>query len=409
MPEDRNKSMFSARIQSFAQSLQSKLINVRRDLHRRPELSNREFRTSGLVAEYLRGLGLEVKTGVAHTGVVGLLRGEQAGPVLAVRVDMDALPIQEVINAPYKSEIDGVKHACGHDVHTAIGLGVAETLAGSRDLLRGSVKFIFQPAEEGRPAGESGGATLMVSEGVLEKPGVDAIFGIHVMPTIEVGTVGVHTGAVWASNDALQIEILGRKTHGAYPHTGADAIAVAAHVIQGLQTMVSRFIDVRDPFLISFGIVEGGNQFNVLADRVRLIGIVRCLSPQIREAAAEKMEMVLKGITQSFGAAYNLKLTPGAPVTINHPTLAPQAIACLESLLGKENVIQQRPQMGSEDFACFTKTIPGFYFWLGVRNESRGITQMLHTPGFDVDEDCLTTGVSALCHLVLHRAQHLSD
>ena len=408
MLEDIRNPWFYPQVQSRARALQPKLIKIRRDFHRHPEVSNREFHTSKVVAEYLKGLGLQVQTPVAHTGVVALLEGEQEGPAVGVRVDMDALPIQEILDVPYKSEVEGVKHACGHDVHTTIGLGVAETLVSFRNLIPGKVKFIFQPAEEGPPNGESGGAALMVKEGVLEDPRVEAIFGIHVMPTIEVGKVGVHTGAVWASNDTLEIDVLGRKTHGAYPHTGVDAIAVAAQVVLGLQTMVSRLIDVRDPLLISFGIIEGGNQFNVLADRVRLVGIVRCLSPEVREAAQKRIEEVLRGFTQSFGASYSLTLAAGAPVTMNHPQLVRHAIPVLESVLGKENVIQQRPQMGAEDFACFAEKVPGFYFWLGVRNETEGITQMLHTPDFDVDENCLSIGVGALSHLVLSYLQSYS-
>ena len=408
MPKESQNALSYSPVQFRAQSLQAKLIEIRRDLHQHPELSNREFRTSKLVAEYLRSLGLEVQTAVAHTGVVALLHGGQEGPAVGVRVDMDALPIQEILDVPYKSQIEGVKHACGHDVHTTIGLGVAETLVSFRNLIPGKVKFIFQPAEEGPPKGESGGASLMVTEGVLENPRLEAIFGIHVMPTIEVGKVGVHAGPVWASNDTLEINILGQKTHGAYPHTGVDAIAVAAQAVLGLQTMVNRLIDVRDPLLISFGIIEGGNQFNVLADRVRLLGMLRCLSPEVREAAPKRIEEVLRGVTQSFGASYSLTLTSGAPVTMNHPQLVAHAIPTLESALGKENVILQRPQMGAEDFACLAEKVPGFYYWLGVRNERKGINRMLHTPEFDVDENCLSTGVGTLSHLVLSYLQSYS-
>ncbi|MFN8007024.1 MAG: amidohydrolase [Terriglobia bacterium] len=405
MSETIRKGKDYSAIQSRSESLQPKLVEIRRDLHQHPELSNREFRTSKVVTEYLRKLGLEVQSNVAHTGVVALLHGRHEGPVVGVRVDMDALPIQETLEVPYKSQVEGVKHACGHDVHTTIGLGVAETLLAFREEIRGKVKFVFQPAEEGPPPGESGGASLMVQEGVLENPNVDAMFGIHVMPTIEVGKVGVHQGTVWASNDTLEINILGRKTHGAYPHTGVDAIAVAAQVILGLQTMVNRLIDVRDPLLISFGIMEGGNQFNVLADRVRLVGMVRCLTSEVREAAPRRIEEVLRGITQSFGASYTMALTSGAPVTMNHPQLVAHAIPALESVLGKDNVLLQRPHMGSEDFACFAEKIPGFYYWLGVRNDSRGINHMIHTPEFDVDENCLAIGVSTLSHLVLSYLQ----
>ncbi len=388
-------------IQQIAASLQTKLVEIRRDFHQHPELSNREFRTSAKVAEQLRQLGLSVQEKVAHTGVVGLLHGAQPGPTIAVRADMDALPIQELNDVPYASRNTGIQHACGHDVHTAIGLGVAEALSGVRANLKGNVKFIFQPAEEGAPEGEKGGAYLMLDEGVLEGPPVEAIFALHVMPTIDAGKLGYHAGPVWASNDALEVTIHGRKTHGAYPHTGVDAILVAAQVLVALQTWVNRSVDVRDPLLISFGVIEGGNQFNVIADQVRLVGMMRCLSPEVRRCAPARIEELLRGVTASFGASFALKVTPGAPVTMNHPALLQQAVPALESVVGQENVLLQKPQMGAEDFACFAERVPGFYFLLGVRNESLGITEMLHTPRFDVDESCLSLGVHAMSRLVL--------
>lgn len=388
-------------IHNIAEALQPKLVQIRRDLHQHPELSNREFRTAGIVAEHLKGLGLSVQTGVAHTGVVGLLEGTCPGPTVAVRADMDALPIQELNAVPYRSKFEGVKHACGHDVHTTVGLGVAEVLSQIRTTLPGSVKFIFQPAEEGAPAGETGGAYLMLEEGVLENPPVESILGLHVMPTLEAGKLGYHAGPVWASNDAIEVVVHGRKTHGAYPHTGVDAILVASHVLQALQTFVTRSVDVRDPLLISFGVIQGGNQFNVIADEVRLLGMMRCLSPEIRRAAPARIEELVRGITRSFGASHTLKVTPGAPVTMNHPGMVSRALPVLETAVGKENVLLQKPQMGAEDFACYAERVPGFYFMLGVRNEARGITEMLHTPRFDVDEVCLSVGVQAMSHLVI--------
>ncbi len=388
-------------IKQIAESLQPKLVEIRRDLHQHPELSNREFRTAGKVADHLKSLGLSVQTGIAHTGVVALLQGTCPGPTVAVRADMDALPIQELNEVPYRSKNDGVKHACGHDVHTTIGLGVAETLSSLKNEIHGNVKFIFQPAEEGAPAGEMGGAHLMLQEGVLESPSVEAIFGLHVMPMIEAGKLGYHAGAVWASNDTLEMVIHGRKTHGAYPHTGVDAILVSSHVLMALQTLVNRSVDVRDPLLISFGIIEGGNQFNVLADRVRLVGIMRCFSPDLRKSAPLRIEETLRGITQTFGASFTFQITPGAPVTMNHPGLVQKSVPLLEAAVGKDNVILQKPQMGAEDFGCFAEKIPGFYFLLGVRNEGRGITEMLHTPKFDVDESCLSVGVNALSQVIM--------
>jgi len=393
--------MIHSHIQHIAAELQPKLVEIRRDLHQHPELSNREFRTAGIVAEHLRRLGISVQTGVAHTGVVGILEGSAPGPTVAVRADMDALPIQELNVVPYQSKHDGVKHACGHDVHTAIGLGVAETLSQIRTTFRGSVKFIFQPAEEGAPEGETGGAYLMLDEGVLDNPPVESIFGLHVMPTLEAGQLGYHSGPVWASNDALQVVIRGRKTHGAYPHTGVDAILVASHVLQGLQTFVNRSVDVHDPLLISFGVIQGGNQFNVIADEVRMLGMMRCLNPEIRKAAPDRIEDLIRGITTSFGASHSLKITSGAPVTMNHPEMVKKAVPVLETIVGKENVLLQKPQMGAEDFACYAERVPGFYFMLGVRNENRGITEMLHTPRFDVDETCLSVGVHAMSSLVM--------
>jgi amidohydrolase len=392
-----NLSFIKARVKA----IEPRLIEIRRDLHCHPELSNREFRTAEKVTTFLRGLSLKVQTGVAKTGVVALLEGAAPGPAVAIRVDMDALPIQELNEVPYKSLNDGVKHACGHDVHTTIALGVAETLSGLRDHFRGNVKFIFQPAEEGPPPGERGGASLMLEEGVLRNPPLEAVFGLHVMPTLEVGKIGYHSGPVWASNDTLEIVIQGRKTHGAYPHTGIDPVPVAAHVLLALQTMVSRSVDIRDPLLISVGILEGGNQFNVIADRIRMVGIIRCLNPQVRADAPRRIEEVLRGITQSFGASYSLQINPGAPVTVNHPELVQKALPALEEILGKENVVLQKPQMGAEDFACFAEEVPGLYLWLGVRNESKGITEMLHTSRFDVDEACISVGVIALSQIAV--------
>jgi amidohydrolase len=392
-------------IEVKSRAIEPKLVELRRDLHQHPELSNREFRTAEKVAAFLTGLGLRVQAGVAKTGVVGILEGSQPGPTVAIRADMDALPINELNEVPYKSKNEGVKHACGHDVHTTIGLGVAEVLSGLREQINGRIKFIFQPAEEGAPPGEEGGASLMIEEGVLESPSVEAIFGLHVMPTIEVGNIGYSAGPVWASNDTLEMIISGRKTHGAYPHTGVDAITVASHALVALQTMISRSVDTREPLIISIGIIEGGNQYNVLADRVRLVGIIRSLSPEIRASAPDRIEAVLRGITQTFGASYTMNITPGAPVTINDPKLVQKVVPVLEQLLGKDHVLLQKPQMGAEDFACFAEKIPGFYFLLGVRNEGRGITEMLHTPRFDVDEACLALGVNTMSQIV---AQYLA-
>ncbi len=388
-------------IRNRAQGLGPSLVEIRRDLHSHPELSNREFRTSEKVAAHLKRLGLSLQTGIAKTGVVGLLAGNNPGPTVAIRADLDALPIQETLDVPYKSQTNGVKHACGHDVHTTVALGVAEVLSSLKTELPGRVKFIFQPAEEDIPAGEEGGAALMLKEGVLENPAVDAIFALHVMPVIDVGKAGYHEGAVWASNDFLEITIHGRKTHGAYPHTGVDAIVVASHVVIALQTLVSRTVDARDPFLISIGIMEAGSQFNIIADRVRLVGMIRSLNPEVRATAPDRIEAVIRGITQGFGATYTMKVTPRSPVTLNAPGLVTMSVPVLRDALGEGNVLLQKPHMGSEDFALFAEKAPGFYFFLGVRNESKGISAMLHTPEFDVDEASIPLGVELMSRLVI--------
>jgi amidohydrolase len=388
------------KIRTRSQAIIGELIEIRRDLHCYPELSNREFRTSEKVAAFLRELGIPIQTGVAKTGVVALLEGMHPGPTVAVRADMDALPIQEILDVPYRSRNEGVKHGCGHDVHTTVVLGVAKTLWTLKEYLRGRVKFVFQPAEEDIPAGEEGGAALMLKEKVFENPTVDAIFAFHVMPAINVGKFGYHDGAVWASNDFLEITIHGRKSHGAYPQTGVDAVVVASHAVIALETMVSRAVDPREPFLISIGIMQGGTQFNIMADEVRLVGMVRCLNPDIRAAAPGRIEAIVRGVTQAFGATYTLRLTPRSPVTMNAPELVRMSLPVLQATFGTENVLLQKPHMGSEDFALFAERVPGFYFFLGVRNESKGIISMLHTPEFDVDESCIPLGVEAMSRLV---------
>jgi amidohydrolase len=387
-------------LENRAHALKDKLIHIRRDIHMHPELGNREVRTARLVAEHLKSLGLDVKTGVAKTGVVGLLKGAKPGPTVAVRVDMDALPIQELNDVPYKSQNPGVKHACGHDVHTTVGLGTAEVLAGLRDKLSGTVKFIFQPAEEGPPTGEEGGARLMVQEGVLENPKVEAIFGIHDMPTIDVGTIGYNYGPTMASSDEFEIVITGKKVHAAYPHAGIDPIPIAAQVVSALQTVVSRQIDAREPAVLSVGIIEGGNRFNIIADKVRLVGTVRTLNAEVRKQIPERMERIVKGITESYGATYTFNYRDWAPVTYNDPELTKKAVSAIERLVGAKNVIVPRPQMGAEDFAYFAEKVPGFYFLLGVRNEKKGFVHMIHTEYFDVDEDAIPLGVKVMSGVV---------
>lgn len=388
-------------IAQAVEALRGKLITMRRDFHMYPELSNREERTARVVAERLRELGLDVRTGVGKHGVVALLKGGRPGAVVAYRADMDALPIQETIDVAYKSRHSGVKHACGHDVHTAIGLGVAEVLSQRRDQIPGTIKFIFQPAEEGPPPGEEGGALLMIKEGVLENPRPAAIFGLHVMPQVEVGTITYNDGPAMASSDRFVITIRGKKVHGAYPHEGVDAVVVAAHAVVALQTIRSRRINAQEPLVLSIGIIEGGNRFNIIADEVRLEGTVRTLEEKTREEVRRLMHQTLKGVTESFGASYQMSYENGAPVTVNNSQLVAEMLPSIRRVVGAEHVISLPPHMGSEDFAYFAQQVPGFYFFLGVGNRAKGITAMIHTPEFDVDEESLIVGTKVAATLLL--------
>lgn len=384
-----------------AEQMREKLIAWRRDFHMYPELSNREERTSRLVAEYLRQLGLEVRTGIARHGVVAILRGALPGPVVAYRADMDALPIEEVLDVPYKSRHPGVKHACGHDAHTAIGLGVATLLSQMRDRVQGTVKFLFQPAEEGPPPGEEGGARLMIKEGALEDPRPQAIFGLHVDPRVDVGKIAYHKGPAMASADLVEITIRGKKVHGAYPHEGVDALVIAAHAVTALQTIRSRRIDTFQPFVLTLGSIHGGNRHNIITDEVKLQGTLRTLDENVRARVVEMMHQTLKGVTEALGGSYELTVEEGAAVTYNDPHLVEETLPTLRRVLGEGNLVTPRPHMGAEDFSYYAQVVPGFFFFLGVRNEAKGITAMIHTPEFDLDEDALPLGVKVAASILL--------
>lgn len=390
------------RIARAAEAMRERLIAQRRDFHMNPELSNREERTARVVAERLRAIGLEdIKTGVAKHGVTALLRGGRPGAVVAVRADMDALPIQETNDVPYKSKNANVKHACGHDVHMTVGLAVAEILAGMKADIPGTIKFIFQPAEEGPPAGEEGGAKLMVKEGALANPKPAAIFGLHVMPTVEVGKVSFNSGATMASSDKFVARIRGKKVHGAYPHEGIDAITIAAEAVTALQTIRSRRIDAIEPLVISVGMIEGGNRFNIIADDVRLEGTIRALDEGVRQQAHKLMRETLAGITSAYGAKFELEFQENAALTFNDPALVEETLPVMRRVMGAENILARRPQMGAEDFAYFQKEIPGFYYFLGVGNKAKGITAMIHTPDFDVDEESLVIGTRVMANVLV--------
>ena len=389
-------------IAQAAEALRAKLVEQRRDFHMHPELSNREERTSRIVAEKLRALGLdEVKTGVGKYGVVALLKGSKPGPVVAVRADMDALPIQETIDVPYKSLTPGVKHACGHDVHTTVELGVAEVLSKMRDQIAGSIKFIFQPAEEGAPQGEEGGARLMIKEGALENPRPSAIFGLHTMPSLEAGQIGYHSGAAMASSDRFTITIRSRKSHGAQPQLGVDAVVVAAECVTALQTVRSRRIDPLEPLVITVGTINGGDRYNIIAGEVKMEGTMRTLNEDVRKRAQELMRQTLASVTSAYGATADLQFDSPNPVTYNDPRLVEETLLTIRRLVGDKNAIAPKPFMPAEDFSLYQQVIPGFFYFLGVGNKAKGITAGWHTAEFDVDEESLVIGVKVMSNVLL--------
>jgi len=391
------------RIARTADALQTRLVEQRRDFHRHPELSNREERTARVVAEKLRALGLDdVRTGVGKHGVVALLKGAKPGSVVAWRADMDALPVTAAIDVPYKSQNPGVHHACGHDAHMAIALGVAEALSHMRDQIHGSVKFIFQPAEEGAPAGEEGGAELMIKEGALDNPRPSAIFGLHIWSLAPVGTVQYTSGPAMASADTFSIAIRGKQVHAANPHLGVDPITVAAGCILALQTIRSRRIDPNEAMVLSIGSIHGGNRHNIIPGEVKLAGTLRTFNESVRENARTMMKQTLGGCTSTYGASYAIDFVgPSYPLTFNDPALTAESLPEMERVLGKSNIVAAKPMTGSEDFSYYQKVIPGFFWFLGGGNEKLGITAAHHTPEFNIDEAALAPGVKLAANQLL--------
>lgn len=385
------------------------IVEVRHDIHQNPELGNREVETARKVAEHLRSLGIEVETEVAHTGVVGVLRGAKPGPVVAVRADMDALPVTEQTDLPFKStrrteylgQEVGVAHACGHDIHTSVAMGVASVLASMKDELPGTVKFLFQPAEEGPPPGEEGGARLMIKEGVLDTdPKPEAIFGLHSFPDLEVGQLGYQEGPAMAAVDHFLIEIEGRQSHGAYPHLSIDPIVMASQAVMAFQTIRSRNLPALEPSVVTVGIVRGGERFNIIPGSVHLEGTVRTFRPEIREQVQRRMREILEGITAAAGGSFEMEYRSNAPATINDADLSRRVRPGLERAVGADHVIDVEPTMAGEDFAYFANRIPGFYFRLGVvasGTESGG----LHTPNFRASDDAIPVGIRAMVSVVL--------
>ncbi len=390
------------RIAQAAETLRPQLIAQRRDFHMHPELSNREERTSRIVAERLRALGLtDVKTGVGKYGVTALLVGAKPGATIAVRADMDALPIQEVNDVPYKSQVAGVKHACGHDAHTTVGLGVAEVLSKMRGEISGTIKFIFQPAEEGAPAGEEGGAKLMIKEGAMDNPRPSAIFGLHTLPSIEAGQIAYHSGAAMAASDRFFITIKGKSSHGAQPHTGVDAVVIAAESVMSIQTIHSRRIDPQEALVITIGQIQGGRRYNIIADEVKMEGTMRTFNEDVRQRAQGLMRETLANITAAYGATFDLKFEENGALTFNEPKLVEETLPTIRRVVGDQNLLSIKPFMPAEDFSYFQKISPGFYYFLGVGNRARGITSSWHTADFDIDEESLVVGVKVMSNVLL--------
>ena len=385
------------------------IIELRHQIHQYPELGNREFKTAELVAEHLRELGFdEVVTDVAYTGVVGILRGGLPGDVVAVRADMDALPVTEDTPFSFKSTVRteylgqdvGVMHACGHDVHTAVQLGVASVLASMRDQIPGTVKFIFQPAEEGPPPGEEGGADLMVSEGVMEGPRPSAVFGLHTFAEMEVGRVGYTPGPALAAVDHFKIRITGQQAHGAAPHLSIDPIVMASQTVMAFQTIRSRNLPPLEPSVVTVGIMQGGQRFNIIPAEVWMEGTVRTYNPDVRDAIERRMDEILAGITAAGGGSYELEYDRGTPTTINDLELTQVMAPTLTRVMGDENVKVLEPTMGGEDFAYFANEVPGFFFRLGMVKPGT-VSGGHHTPTFLADDASVPVGMRAMSNLLL--------
>jgi amidohydrolase len=400
-------------VDRISAGLEQKVIEWRRDMHSNPELGNREFRTAKLVADHLRALGLEVQTGVAHTGVVGVLRGGKPGPVVALRADMDALPVTEEVNVHFASKVrtqwagkeTGVMHACGHDTHVAILMGVAETLTALKPQLAGTVKFIFQPAEEGPPPGEEGGAALMIKQGVMDSdPKPEVIFGLHIGSMYETGTIGYRPGAAMAAADILRITVKGRQTHGSAPWRGVDPIVVAAQIVLGLQTIVSRQVNIaKEPAVVTIGGIDGGNRFNIIPDKVEMVGTVRTFDEALREDVHRRIRLTAENIAEASGATAEVTIEKPYAVTINNIALTEHMLPTLKRVAGEENVILRDRVMGSEDFSFFAQRAPGLFVWLGGSPKGIDLSTAAsnHSPRFFIDESSLLLGVRALTHLTL--------
>jgi amidohydrolase len=397
--------------ESTFDKVESKVIKWRHHIHQNPELSNREFKTAEYVANHLKSLGIEVQTNIAHTGVVGILKGTRPGKVVALRADMDALPVIERNDLPYKSKVvsefngqeTGVMHACGHDTHVAILMGVAEVLAQNRDF-SGTVKFIFQPAEEGPPPGEDGGAKLMVQEGVLENPKVDAIFGLHINSGTHVGKISYKPGGMMAASQRFVINVKGKQAHGSTPWQSVDPIVASAQIINGLQTLISRESQLtKEGAVISVGSIHSGIRFNIIPESLEMIGTIRTLDRDMKELIRNRMQEMVPAIAKAFRAEATVDIQDGTDITFNHLELTKQMIPTLERTAGADNVFEINAITGAEDFSYFQNEVPGFFFFLGGTpldmNEKDAPSH--HTPSFIVDDAGMKLGVKALTNLTL--------
>ncbi len=407
-----NAQNYKAKVDIAANNIEAKVIEWRRDFHKNPELSNREFKTSEKVANHLKNLGLEVKTGVGKTGVVGILKGNKPGLCVALRADMDALPVVErtdvafasTVKTTYSGKDVGVMHACGHDSHMAMLMAAAEILSTMKKDINGTIKFIFQPAEEGPPLGEEGGAALMIKEGVLENPKVDAIFGIHINAQTEVGKIRYKPEGFYASADWLRIKIKGKQSHGAAPWNGIDPIVISAQIINGLQTIISRQTELTvAPAVITIGVINAGTRNNIIPEELKMEGTVRALNLPMRKILHEKINNTVTKIAESGGATAEIEIQSMCPVTFNDAKLTAKMLPTLEEVAGKENTLLSHATTGGEDFAYYQEKIPGLFVQVGAMPKGKDPHEAAphHTPDFFIDESGFKLGVKTYCMLAL--------
>ena len=404
-------SFSSLDAQSISADLEQKVIQWRHEIHQNPELSNREFKTAEKVANHLKSLGIEVQTGIAHTGVVGILKGNRPGKVLALRADMDALPVKEENDLPYRSKVvttfagqeTGVMHACGHDTHVAILMGVAEYLSKNHDFA-GTVKFLFQPAEEGPPQGEKGGARLMVEEGVLDQPKVDAVYGLHINSATPVGIVRYKSKGIMAAAQRFVIDVQGKQAHGSQPWKSIDPILIAAKIVDGLQSIISRNSELtKEGAVISVGSIHSGIRFNIIPETAQMVGTIRTLDEEMKQLIIKRMKEMVPQIAEAYGGSAQVDIFETAALTYNDPDLTKLAVASLKKALGENQVVEMQAVTGAEDFSAFQEKVPGFYFFLGglIQGNNPKDAPSHHTPEFMVDDAGLIYGVKAMVQLSL--------